>query len=180
MLNIKILIIFFIVSVGTVQSQTVLVGTGLGPDILLFKKGTSAGFNLNLSVNTSLSRIFELEFRPGIAFNSEDFNGYELSTNLKFFPFQSGFDFIIGLKLHANMGEGGTSHKVRNDLFFLPSLGIGYKIKVQKTFVTFDLTFQKPFPNGVYYYHSYSENKDYYSTNFDAVISFNIGFAWQL
>ena len=170
----------FIVSVQKVQPQTVSVGTGLGPDILIFENETAAGFNLNLSVNASLSKIIEIEFKPGIAFNSEDFNGYELSTNLKLFPFQSGATLIVGLKLHANVGEGGTSHKVRNDLFILPTLGIGYKTKVQKTFVTFDLTFQKPLPDGVYYYHSYIENKDYYSTNFDAVISFNIGFAWEL
>ena len=163
-----------------VQPQTILVGSGLGPDILIFENETAAGFNLNLSVNASLSRIFEIEFRPGIAFNSENFNGYELSTNLKFYPFQSGVNFIVGLKLHANEGSSGTSHYVRDDLFILPIVGLGYKIKVQKTFITFDLTFQKPFPNGVYYYHSYIDNKDYYSTNFDAVISFNIGFAWQL
>ena len=180
MLKIKILSLFFIASVEIIQPQTVLMGTGLGPELLIFEKETAVGVNLNLSLNTSLSRIFEIEFKPGIAFNSEDFNGYELSSILKFFTFQSGANLIAGLKLHANVGEGGTSHKVRNDLFILPTVGIGYKTKVQKTFVTFDLTFQKPFPNGVYYYHSYIENKDYYSTNFDAVISFNIGFAWQL
>jgi hypothetical protein len=65
--------------------------------------------NLNLSVNVSLSRIFELEFRPGMAVNSEDFNGFELSCNLKIFPFQSGVNLIVGLKLHANEGGSGTS-----------------------------------------------------------------------
>jgi hypothetical protein len=166
--------------VGIIQSQTVLVGTGLGTDILIFEKETSGGINLNLSVNVSLSRIFEIEFKPGIAFNSEDFNGFELSSNLKIFPFQSGFDLIVGEKLHANIGGGGTSHQVRNDLFILPEVGIGYKLKVQKTFVTFDLTFQKPFPNGVHYYYSYIENEYYYATNFNNVISLNIGFAWEL
>jgi hypothetical protein len=180
MLKIIITFLLFIVSTSIIQPQTVLVGTGLGPDILIFEKGTFAGMNLNLSVNVTISKIYEIEFKPGIAFNSENFNGYELSTNLKFFPFQTGFNLIVGLKLHANVGEGGTSHKVRNDLFILPAVGLGYKTKVQKTFVTFELTFQKPFPDGVYYYHSYIENKDYYSTNFDAVISFNIGFVWEL
>jgi hypothetical protein len=179
-LKITIHVLVFILSVGIVRSQTVLVGTGLGPDILIFEKETSGGMNLNISVNVSLSSIFEVEFRPGVALNSEDFNGFELSSNLKIFPFQSGFDLIVGLKLHANAGGSGTSHYVRNDLFVLPLVGIGYKTQLQKTFITFEVSFQKPFPNGVYYYHSYFENKDYYSTNFDAVISLNIGFAWEL
>ncbi|MBE0572259.1 MAG: hypothetical protein IH618_12010 [Ignavibacteriaceae bacterium] len=176
----NIAILFLMILPGIVQSQTVSMGTGLGPDILIFEKETSVGMNLNISVSVPLSGIFEMEFRPGIAFNSEDFNGYELSTNLKIFPFQSGVNLIVGIKLHANVGGSGTSHYIRNDLFVLPLVGVGYKIKVQKTFVTFDLTFQKPFPNGVYYFNSYVENKDYYSTNFDTVISFNIGFAWEL
>jgi hypothetical protein len=163
-----------------IQSQPILIGTGLGADLLLFKKETAAGMNLNISLNTSLSRILEIEFKPGIAFNSEDFNGYELGTYLKIFPFQSGVDLIVGLKLHANIGGGGTSHQVRSDLFILPAIGVGYKTKVQKTFVTFDLTFQKPFPNGVHYYYSYIENEYYYAMNFNSVISLNIGFAWQL
>ncbi|MBK9099211.1 MAG: hypothetical protein IPM14_14050 [bacterium] len=177
--TISALILFLILS-GIIRPQTVLIGTGLGPDLLIFEKETSVGMNFNLSVNFPLSSNIEMEFRPGIAFNSEDFNGFELSSNLKYFPFKSGVNLIVGLKLHANSGGSGTSHFVRNDLFVLPLLGIGYKTMLQKTFITFDITFQKPFPNGVYYYHSYIENKDYYSTNFDAVISFNIGFAWRL
>ena len=180
MFKIFITFLLFIVSTSIIQPQTVLVGTGLGPDILIFEKGTFAGMNLNLSVNVTLSKIYEIEFKPGIAFNSENFNGYELSSNLKIFPFQSGFDLIVGLKLHANEGGSGTSHQVRNDLFILPTVGIGYKAKVQKTFVTFDITFEKPIPNGVVYYYSYIENKYYYPTNFNAVISLNIGFAWEL
>lgn len=180
MLKILITFLLFIVSTRIAQPQTVLVGTGLGPDILLFEKGTFAGLNLNLSLNVSLSRIFELEFRPGATLNSADFNGFEFSGNLKIFLLEIPLNLIGGIKLHANVGGGGISHKVRDDWFILPTVGIGYKIKVQKTFLTFDLTFQKPFPNGVYYHYSYSENKYYYTTNFNAVISLNIGFAWQL
>ena len=180
MLKILITFLLFIVSTRIAQPQTVLAGIGLGPDILIFEKRTAAGLNFNLSLNVQLNRIFELEFRPGMAGNSSDFNGFEFSSNLKIFPFQSGVDLIVGLKLHANAGGSGTSHQVRNDLFLLPQVGIGYRIKIQKTFLTFDLTFQKPFPNGVHYYYSYIENEYYYPTNFNAVISFNIGFAWQL
>lgn len=180
MLKINIALTLFVLLSAIIRPQKVSAGTGLGPDILIFEKETSFGMNLNLSINVPLSTILEMEFRPGIAINSENFNGYEFSSNLKYFPFQSGVNLIVGVKLHANAGGSATSHIVRNDLFVLPLLGIGYKTKVQKTFVTFDLTFQKPSPNGVGYYHSYVENKDYYTTNFDAVISFNIGFAWEL
>ena len=180
MLKILIAFLLFIVSAQITQPQTVLVGIGLCPDILIFEKRTSAGLNFNLSLNVQLNRIFELEFRPGMAGNSSDFNGFEFISSLKIFPFQSGVDLIVGLKLHANAGGSGTSHQVRNGLFVLPQVGIGYKIKVQKTFVTFDITFQKPFPNDAYYHYSYLENKYYYTTSFNAVISLNIGFAWQL
>ena len=178
MSKIKIAILIYVSSFGIIQPQTVLVGTGMGPDILIFDGGVATGINLNLSIHAQLSKIIEIEFRPGIAFGSGNFNGYELISNLKIFPFNSDDHLVAGLKLHANIGSGGISHQVREDMFILPAVGIGYKTKVQKTFVTFDLTFQKPYPNGVQY--SYIANEYHYSTDFDAVISLNIGFAWQL
>jgi len=159
------------------MSQTTSLGIGNGVDILIFDEGFEAGLNLNLSINYSINQLMEIEFRPGVSIAS-NFNGFYFGGYLKIFPIETPIYLIIGLKLHGNVGGGGNSTKIRDDLYMLPTLGIGYKIKVQKTFLSFELSYQKPFPNGLTY--SIIADQYYYSDDFNGVIGLNIGFAWEL
>lgn len=168
---------FFILSTRLIQAQTASLGIGNGVDILIFDGGFEAGLNLNLSIAYSFNQLLEMEFRPGLSIAS-NFNGFYFGGYLKIFPITAPAYLIVGLKLHGNVGGGGISHQVRDDLYKLPTLGIGYKIKVRKTFLSFELSYQKPFPNGLTY--SIIADQYYYSDDFNGVIGLNIGFSWEL
>jgi hypothetical protein len=163
----------FVLSFGILKAQTFSLGGGFGAHILMFDKGIENGLTINLLGNLSFNRIIELEFRPGISIASE-FIGGEFGGYSKIFPLEEPIYLIIGLKLHWNQGDSRTGNGTRNDLYKLPTLGLGLKHKV----LTIEILFQKPYPKGLTW--SYIANQYYYSKDFNRIISLNFGFSWQL
>jgi len=84
----------------------------------------------------------------------------------------------LGIKFHKNEYYSTTSTHARDELYILPTLGLGSRTKVNKTFVTFELLYQKPFPNGLTYY--IIGDQYIYLEDFYGVVSFNIGLSWQI
>jgi len=146
-------------------------------NLIVLENGGQFGIPLYLSVSISLNNIFELELRPGIS-GSEYYNGIEFGSYLKIFLFKKFFYLSMGVKFHKNGEYSTTSTHVRDDLYILPTLGIGSRTKVDKTFLIFELLYQKPFPNGLTYL--IIGNQYYYTNDFFGVVSLNIGLAWEL
>jgi hypothetical protein len=159
------------------MSQTTSLGIGNGVDILIFDEGFEAGLNLNLSINYAINQLLEIEFRPGVSIAS-NFIGFYFGGYLKIFPIEVPVYLIVGLKLHSNIGESRNGVGVRDELYYLPAIGLGYKIRAQKTLVIFELLYQKPYPNGLTW--SYIANQYSYSNDFNGVIGLNFGFSWEL
>lgn len=170
-------ILFIVLSVNVIQAQTVSIGTGFGVDILIFDKSIDGGVNIIFLSNFSFSKLLEAEIRPGIQMAS-DFRGYDLGGYLKIFPLENPFFLILGLKLHANKEEGRTGTGTRGDLYLLPTLGLGHKLKLQQTMLNFEILYQKPYPNGLTYY--IIGDQYHYSDDFNGILSFNFGICWQL
>jgi hypothetical protein len=165
----NVVILFFVLSIEVIKAQTFSIGTGFGANILMFDKGVESGLTLNLSGNLSFSRMLEAEIRPGISMAPNNFNGVECGGYLMIFPLKVLVYSILGLKLHSNVGAGGISHQVRDDLYMFPTLEIGFRPKVQKTLVSFEILYQKPYPNGLTY--SVVANQYYYSDDFNGIVS---------
>jgi hypothetical protein len=170
-------LLFSILSISVIHSQNNLIGGGLGVNLIVLEKGGQIGLPLYLSFCVSLNKSLELEFRPGIS-AAEYYNGIELGSYLKIFLKEQFFYLSLGVKFHKNWEYGTTSTHVRNDLYFLPSIGIGSRTKVDRTFLTFELLYQKPFPNGLTY--SIVRNQYIYKEDFWGVVSLNICFSWQI
>jgi hypothetical protein len=88
------------------------------------------------------------------------------------------FYLSLGIKFHKNEYYSTTSIHVRDDLYTLPTLGLGSRTKVDKTFVTFELLYQKPFPNELVYY--IVGDQYIYRDDFFGLVSLNIGLSWNL
>lgn len=177
MSKINIAILLFIVSVGIIQPQTILVGVGSGVNLILLENGGQFGIPLYLSLSTPLDKTLELEFRPGIS-GAENYKGFEFGSYLKIFVMEQFFYLSIGIKFHKNEYGGTTSTHIRDDLYILPTLGIGSRTKVNKTFLSFELLYQKPFPNGLTYF--IIGDQYYYREDFFGLVSLNIGLSWEL
>jgi len=177
MLKRYICILIFILSNKLIVAQTTSLGMEYGWDMLLFDRGHTLGMNVNLTVNYSFNDFIEMEYRPGFSFAS-NFSGFGFGMYLKIFPVEIPIYIIGGLKFHSNIGSSGNGTGVRDDLYYLPTLGAGYKIKIQKTFISCEVLYQKPYPNGLTWF--YSLDRYYYADDFNGVIGFNFGFSWEI
>ena len=177
MSKINFAILILISSIGTIQPQSVSVGFGLGGNVILSDKGGGFGIPLYLSFSTPLNKTLELEFRPGIS-GAEFYKGFEFGCYLKIFLQQQLFYLNTGIKFHQNESGGTTSTHIRGDLYILPTLGIGSRIKIDNTFITTELLYQMPFPRGLTY--SIISDQYYYPNDFYGVVSLNIGLSWEL
>ena len=152
-------------------------GFGLGGNVILLDNGGEFGIPLYLSFCTKLNKTFELEFRPGIS-GAEFYKGFEFGCYLKLFLQEHLFYFNTGVKIHQNESGGTTSTHIRGDLYILPTVSIGSRIKIDKTFITTELLYQMPFPRGLTY--SIIGDQYYYPNDFFGVVSLNIGLSWEL
>jgi hypothetical protein len=177
MKNLITIHLFFILTTGLMHPQNDLLGGGIGVNLILLDNGGQFGIPLYLSFSTPLNKTLELEFRPGIS-GAEYYKGFEFGSYLRIFLEEKLFYLSIGVKFHKNEYGGTTSIHIRDDLYILPTLGIGSRTQVDKTFLTFELLYQKPFPNGLTYF--IIGDQYYYKDDFFGVVSFNIGFSWEL
>ena len=177
MRNKHLYFLFFVMSSKLILAQTASIGIQSGWDIFIFDRGNSLGTNLNLSFNYSFNKLFEIEVKSGLSI-AEDFTGFDFGGYLKLYPIEFPIYVIGGMKIHPNIGHSGNGQGVRDDVYYLPTLGLGYKIKVSKTFITYEIIYQKPYPNGLNWF--YSVDQYYYSDDFYGVIGFNFIFSWEL
>jgi len=164
-----ILISFFC----SMKAQTFSIGGGLGWNVLMFDRSNELGATINFISSMSLNEIFAFDFRPGFTI-AKDYFGGNLGGYLKIFPVEESAYLIIGMKWHWNRGDSRTGHGTRNDVFQLPTLGLGFKINV----VSFELLYEKPYPDGLTW--AYIFNQYYYAHNFNNILSLNIGLSFQL
>jgi hypothetical protein len=169
--------LFIVLSFKVLQAQTVLVGVGSGVNLILLDNGGQFGIPLYLSFSTPLNKTLELEFCPGIS-GAEYYKGFEFGSYLRIFLREQLFYLSIGIKFHKNEYSGTISTHIRDDLYLLPTLGIGSRTKVDKTFLIFEVLYQKPFPNGLTYF--IIGDQYYYRNDFFGVVSLNVGLAWEL
>ena len=169
--------LFFFLPVSVIHSQKNLIGGGMGLNLIILENGGQFGLPLYLSFSISLNNNLELEFRPGIS-GAEYYKGIEFGSYFKIFLWEELFYLSLGIKFHKNEEYSTTSIHVRDELYILPSIGVGSRMKVDKTLVTFELLYQKPFPNGLTYL--IVGNQYIYREDFHGLVSFNIGLSWQL
>jgi len=169
--------LFFILSISAIHAQNDLIGGGIGVNLIVLENGSQFGLPLYFSFSTQLSNTLELEFRPGIS-GAEYYKGFEFGSYLKIFLREQWFYLSLGIKFHKNEYYSTTSTHVRDELYILPTLGLGSRTKVDKTFVTFEMLYQKPFPNGLTYF--IIGDQYIYLEDFYGVVSFNIGLSWQI
>jgi hypothetical protein len=171
------ILLFFILSNRVIHSQNDLIGGGMGVNLIILENGGQFGLPLYFSFSTQLSNNLELEFRPGIS-GAEYYKGFEFGSYLKIFLREQWFYLSLGIKFHKNEYYSTTSIHVRDELYTLPTLGLGSRTKVDKTFVTFELLYQKPFPNELVYY--IVGDQYIYRDDFFGLVSLNIGLSWNL
>jgi len=169
--------LFLILFTGVIFPQRNLIGGGIGINMVLLDDGGQFGLPIYFSFSTQLSNTLELEFRLGIS-GAEYYKGFEFGSYLKIFLREQWFYLSLGIKFHKNEYYSTTSIHVRDELYTLPTLGLGSRTKVDKTFVTFELLYQKPIPNGLTYF--IIGDQYYYREDFFGVVSFNFGFSWEL
>jgi hypothetical protein len=169
--------IFFILSSKLILAQSASFGIENGWDVLIFDNGHTLGLNVNLIFNYSFNELFETEIRSGFSFGS-NFSGFGFGAYLKIFPIEIPIYLLGGIKLHSNIGMSGNGTGVRDDLYYLPTLGLGYRIKVRKTSICCEILYQKPYPNGLTWFNSLG--RYYYADDFNSVIGFNFIFSWEI
>ena len=172
------ILILIIVIQFDVHSQNISAGVGVGTGLLIFEDDTENGFGLDFYLDAALSRTYTVEIRPGF-YGANNYVGAEFGSYLKLFPFNNTFFFITGLDLHFNQSGGGISSINREELFILPTIGLGFKgLGIIHKVLNIELVYQKPFPNGLTY--AIVGNESHYKNDFLGIINLNIAFIWQL
>jgi hypothetical protein len=168
-----LLFVFVILTFSEINAQTFSIGGIAGLNRLNFDNKVEYGVDISFLNTMTLNSTFAFDFRAGFTAAS-DYIGENIGGYFKFFPIDKSTYLITGLKLHFNMGESRTGSGTRDDIYILPTLGIGFNLNK----ISIEILYEKPFPNGLSW--AFVGNQYHYTNDFKSILSLNIGFFWQI
>jgi|WetSurMetagenome_2_1015567.scaffolds.fasta_scaffold711389_2 hypothetical protein len=163
--------VFVILSFSQINAQTFSFGGIAGLNRLSFDNKSEYGVGISFLGTMTLNKTIAFDFRAGFTAAS-DYIGENIGGYFKFFPINESVYLITGIKLHFNMGESRTGSGTRDDIYRLPTFGIGFNLDK----ISIELLYEKPFPNGLSW--SFVENQCHYTDDFNSILILNIGFSW--